>query len=75
MFLIINTSLLLEMGPHKKKLLNLKKDKKEMKIEIHGWLTNPKVIDSMRENDVLVFPSHAEGFPNVIVEALSQECP
>ena len=62
-------------GPYKKKLLNLKKDKKEMKIEIHGWLTNSKVIDSMRENDVLVFPSHAEGFPNVIVEALSQGMP
>ena len=46
-----------------------------MKIEIHGWLTNSKVIDSMRENDVLVFPSHAEGFPNVIVEALSQGMP
>ncbi len=62
-------------GPFKKNLLDLKRDKRNMKIKIHGWLTNSEVINSMKENDVLVFPSHAEGFPNVIVEALSQGMP
>jgi glycosyltransferase involved in cell wall biosynthesis len=29
----------------------------------------------MDNNDILVFPSYSEGFPNVIVEALSQGMP
>lgn len=41
-------------------------------ITTTGWVEPEQVVEEMKKSHVLVFPSHAEGFPNVIVEAMSQ---
>ena len=40
-----------------------------------GWQSSDRIEELMRSSDVFVFPSHAEGFPNVIVEALAAALP
>lgn len=47
-------------------------------IEKHQWfesLPHAGIINIMREHDILVFPSHFEGFGLVITEAMSQGTP
>ena len=41
----------------------------------HGILDRVEVLNALKENDVLIFPSHSEGFPNVVLEAMSQGLP
>jgi glycosyltransferase involved in cell wall biosynthesis len=40
-------------------------------INFTGWLEKHKVDSYLRKTQVLVLPSYAEGFPNVILEAMS----
>ncbi|WP_132216851.1 glycosyltransferase family 4 protein [Mariniflexile fucanivorans] len=50
----------------------------DMALSKHHWiptLSNNKVLELMREHDVLVFPSLFEGFGLVITEAMSQGTP
>ncbi|MCT2557791.1 glycosyltransferase family 4 protein [Tsuneonella sp. YG55] len=44
-------------------------------IEVTGWLSADEVGAVLARSDVLVLPSHAEGFPNVVMEALSYGLP
>ncbi|CAA6820462.1 MAG: Glycosyl transferase group 1 [uncultured Sulfurovum sp.] len=44
-------------------------------ITFTGWLDSSLVGEFYEEADVLVLPSHAEGFPNAILEALSYQLP
>lgn len=51
---------------------------RDQHLQRHRWipmLPHPKVLQLMREHDVLVFPSLLEGFGLVITEALSQGLP
>ncbi|MFH0709988.1 MAG: glycosyltransferase [Pseudomonadota bacterium] len=41
------------------------------KAEYKGALKSPEVLKTLREYDVLILPSYIEGYPGVIIEALS----
>lgn len=40
-----------------------------------GEKSKQEVLHLMRKNDLFLFPSHNEGFPNVILEAMSEKLP
>ena len=40
-------------------------------VTFHGWIPPSEISSLMSQSDVLVLPSYSEGFPNVILEALS----
>lgn len=45
------------------------------RILLPGVVPNPQVADYMRAADILLHPSHAEGLPNVVLEAMAAELP
>jgi glycosyltransferase involved in cell wall biosynthesis len=47
--------------------LNLSKN-----VTFHGKLNHIGVINILKKNDIFVFPTESEGFPKVVVEAMSQ---
>jgi len=53
----------------------VKKLNRDNNIKFTGWLNHKEVERYYKEADVLVLPSHAEGFPNVILEALNYRLP
>jgi glycosyltransferase involved in cell wall biosynthesis len=36
----------------------------------HGEVDRPRVVQHLREADIVAFPSHTEGFPNALLEAM-----
>jgi glycosyltransferase involved in cell wall biosynthesis len=40
-------------------------------VGIDGFVSRERILQAMREADVLLLPSHGEGFPNSLIEALS----
>lgn len=40
-------------------------------VKYLGELTHEQVLQQMREHDLLLFPTHTEGFPNVVLEAMA----
>jgi len=56
--------------------LRERKEKKGLdNIEFLGWVDAKDMGEQYKNCDVFVLPSHAEGFPNVILEALNHELP
>ena len=43
-------------------------------LKFTGTLTNDQVLDQMINSQILVLPSYTEGFPYVVVEAMSMGC-
>jgi glycosyltransferase involved in cell wall biosynthesis len=39
-------------------------------LTFHGELDRPHVVRHLREADIVAFPSHTEGFPNAVLEAM-----
>jgi len=56
-------------------LQNRKKEKGLKNIELLGWQSEEQLKNLYENADVFILPSHAEGFPNVILEALNYKLP
>tara|TARA_B100000579_G_scaffold437769_1_gene468886 strand:- start:3059 stop:4147 length:1089 start_codon:yes stop_codon:yes gene_type:complete len=56
-------------------LLKKANENSQENIKFLGWKNKLEVLRLMQTCHVLILPSYAEGFPNVVVEALSQNMP
>ena len=68
-FIFIGGGTLLEALQTKVKEQNIKN------VFFKGWLDNKEVLPYYKNVDALILPSYAEGFPNVILEALHYRLP
>lgn len=48
----------------------IKKISKPKNVSFLGELPHSKIVDIMNKHDLFLFPTHTEGFPNVILEAM-----
>ena len=44
-------------------------------IELLGWVDEKNMLDEYKKADIFILPSHAEGFPNAVLEALNCRLP
>jgi len=44
-------------------------------IKVNGWIDNKKKIEALHKSTMLILPSHTEGIPNVILEAMATNTP
>ncbi len=56
-------------------MAKLIKDKNITNIILKGWLSEEQVVEEYKKADVFIFPSHLEGFPNAVLEALNYRLP
>ncbi len=47
----------------------------EKKVDARGWVSGQDKLDAFAESDVLVLPSHSEGMPNAVLEAMAAAMP
>lgn len=45
------------------------------RLVVTGWLGRSELAAELQRTDILVLPSHAEGFPNIVMEALAEGVP
>jgi len=44
-------------------------------IEVNGWIRGQKKLEVLHKSTMLILPSHSEGLPNVILEAMATKTP
>ena len=47
----------------------------QSRVRVNGWINLEKKIEALRTSTMLVLPSHSEGIPNVVLEAMATETP
>jgi glycosyltransferase involved in cell wall biosynthesis len=47
----------------------------EKHISVHGWIGDLQKIEVLKKCTALILPSHSEGIPNVILEAMATKTP
>ena len=63
-------------GSYLNELKNLVSNHKlENQITFHGKLNHLQVLDILQKNHIFVYPTASEGFPKVVIEAMSQGLP
>lgn len=62
-------------GPLRSALESLGQRMGRGRVILPGAVSNRQVADYMRSADILLHPSHAEGLPNVVLEAMASELP
>ena len=45
------------------------------KVRINGWIDDDKKLEALSRSTMLILPSHTEGTPNVILEAMATKTP
>ena len=59
-------------------LKNIKKQVADYNLSEHfefrGWVTGPDKLAVLRTSDILIMPSHREGLPNSLLEAMASGC-
>jgi glycosyltransferase involved in cell wall biosynthesis len=45
------------------------------KVRVNEWIKNEKKIEVLNKSTMLILPSHTEGIPNVILEAMATKTP
>lgn len=64
------------MGSAKDEMLNLIKEYRlEGHVEYVGWVVGPEKMEQFTKTDIFVLPSHREGMPNVVMEAMASGIP
>jgi glycosyltransferase involved in cell wall biosynthesis len=53
----------------------VKRKQLQEKIHVNGWIDLPQKIEALYSATILVLPSHSEGIPNVILEAMATHTP
>ena len=44
-------------------------------IKVHGWANENQKLEALHHSTALILPSHTEGIPNVILEAMAAKVP
>lgn len=44
-------------------------------VRVNGWILDERKIEALRRSTALVLPSHSEGMPNVVLEAMATRTP
>ena len=47
----------------------------ERKLTVHGWADEQRKLVALHKSTALILPSHTEGIPNVILEAMASKIP
>lgn len=64
------------MGSAKERMIGMIEEKSLTGcIEYAGWITGKEKIEALKNTDIFILPSHREGMPNALLEAMASRLP